>query len=124
MAKMGRPRKEIKKEQFETLCGYQCTEEEICGVLDVSEKTLIKWCKETYGKTFSKVFAEKRMAGRVSLRRKQWKIADSNATMAIFLGKQFLGQSDNPIVDEAETADDGFLKALEGSAESDWSDEE
>ena len=30
----------------------------------------------------------------MSLRRKQWNLAETNASMAIFLGKQFLGQTD------------------------------
>lgn len=95
MAKMGRPKKQISKKQFEELCQIQCTQEEICAVLDADEKTLQKWCKETYGKTFSQVFAEKRCGGRMSLRRKQWNLAETNSTMAIWLGKQYLGQKDN-----------------------------
>ena len=31
----------------------------------------------------------------MSLRRKQWNLAKTNATMAIWLGKQYLGQKDN-----------------------------
>ena len=94
MAKMGRPVKEIKQEQFEELCKMQCTEEEICAVLNVSDETLNKWCKNTYGKTFLEVFKEKRTGGKASLRRSQWKLAETNATLAIWLGKQYLGQRD------------------------------
>lgn len=96
--KTGRPKKPISKRQFEELCQIQCTREEICAVLDVSEKTIDKWCNETYGKAFSLVFAEKRQGGRTSLRRKQWNLAETNATIAIWLGKQYLDQKDN--VDE------------------------
>jgi hypothetical protein len=35
-----------------------------------------------------------RMEGLASLRRKQFAMAESNATMAIWLGKQYLGQKD------------------------------
>lgn len=93
--KGGRPKKPIDQKQFEALCKIQCTEEEICAVLDVDEKTLIAWCKETYGESFSKVFRDKKQGGRASLRRNQWKLSETNATMAIWLGKQFLGQKDN-----------------------------
>lgn len=93
---MARPRKEISLKQFEALCGIQCTEEEICGVLDVCTETLNSWCKRTYKKSFSEVFRQKRGAGRSSLRRKQWDLAGKNATMAIWLGKQYLGQKDEP----------------------------
>lgn len=92
---MGRPRKQISQKQFESLCAIQCTVEEVCSVLDVDEATLEKWCKETYeGKTFSKVFKEKRQYGKASLRRMQWHLAEKNPSMAIFLGKNMLGQTD------------------------------
>lgn len=94
MAKMGRPQKIIDKKQFENLCKIQCTEEEICAILDVSDPTLNSWCKKTYGKTFLEVFKEKRTGGKASLRRSQWKLAETNATLAIWLGKQYLGQRD------------------------------
>ncbi len=97
--KLGRPKKPISQKQFEELCGIQCTEEEICAVLDVSDPTLNTWCKETYGKTFLEVFKEKREAGKMSLRRKQWNLAETNATMGIWLGKQYLGQRDETKVD-------------------------
>ena len=96
MAKMGRPLKEIDKKQFENLCSLQCTYEEICGWFDVSDKTLEKWCKNTYGMTFSEIFKIKRAGGRISLRRSQFRLAEKNAAMAIWLGKQFLGQTDKP----------------------------
>ena len=92
---MARPRKEIDQKQFENLCGLQCTLEEICGWFDVCSDTLETWCKRTYKKSFSEVFAQKRGAGKISLRRNQWRLAEKSATMAIFLGKQFLGQRDN-----------------------------
>lgn len=84
----------IKKSEFEELCKIQCTETEIAGVFGVCRDTLIDWCKDTYGKSFSTVYEEKREGGKASLRRSQWKIAESNPTMAIFLGKQYLGQTD------------------------------
>lgn len=94
--KMGRPQKPISKRQFEKLCGMQCTQEEICGVLDVCKDTLIDWCKREYNMNFSNVFKEKRAAGRASLRRKQFDLAGKNATMGIWLGKQYLEQKDEP----------------------------
>lgn len=92
--KMGRPQKEINQQQFESMCSIQATQEEICLVLGLSDKTLNRWCRQTYGTTFSEVFAQKRALGKISLRRYQWQLAKKNANMAIFLGKQFLGQKD------------------------------
>ena len=130
---MARPKKNINQKQFETLCSIQCTEEEICNVLEVTDKTLTRWCKETYGKGFSDVYAEKRDLGKVSLRRQQWKAAEKgNITMQIWLGKQMLGQSESPIQDkiklkelelkekEFELKEKLLMKQLEdGSTESD-----
>lgn len=92
---MARPRKEIDQKQFENLCGLQCTLEEICGWFDVCSDTLETWCKRTYKRSFSEVFAQKRGVGKISLRRSQWRLAEKSASMAIFLGKQYLGQRDN-----------------------------
>lgn len=91
---MARPTKSISQKQFEQLCQIQCTKEEICAVLDVSDKTLDRWCKETYETSFSEIFSQKRKGGHASLRAKQWKLASKSPAMAIFLGKQFLGQTD------------------------------
>ena len=113
--KGGRPKSVINEKQFEELCHIQCTQEEICAVLDVDDVTLNKWCKETYGKGFSEVFRQKREGGKTSLRRKQWKLADTNASMAIFLGKNMLGQTDKQEI-KAEIGADGFIEALKGGA--------
>lgn len=92
----------INQKQFESLCEIQCTKEEICGVLDVSEKTLNSWCNSVYGENFSLVFEKKRQGGRSSLRRMQWHLAEKQPSMAIFLGKNYLGQRDNYEVSNKE----------------------
>lgn len=92
--KGGRPLKEISKIEFEKLCALQCTKEEICGWFDTTDKTLENWCQRTYDCGFSEIFRQKRGAGKISLRRHQFKLAEKNASMAIFLGKQYLGQTD------------------------------
>ena len=85
----------IVKNQFENMCGVQCTEEEIAAIFDVSVATLERWCKNEYGRGFAEVFREKRQKGKASLRRRQWQKAnDGDTTMLIFLGKQYLGQAD------------------------------
>ena len=99
---MARPIKEIDRKQFENLCGLQCTLEEICGWFNVTDKTLDNWCKRTYHASFSEVFREKRGTGKISLRRSQWKLAEKSAAMAIWLGKQYLGQRDNVDVTVAD----------------------
>jgi len=91
---MARPKKEIDQDQFEKLCGLQCTESEIMGWFDITDKTLTRWCKDTYGESFSEVYAKKREKGKISLRRAQFRLAEKSASMAIFLGKNYLGQKD------------------------------
>ena len=89
---MGRPRAEISQIEFEKLCGLQCTQEEICGWFGVTDK--------------------------ISLRRAQFRLAEKNANMAIWLGKQYLGQSDRGeytvAVDRRE--DDPLTLALKETA--------
>ena len=104
MAKMGRPPKQIDQREFEKLCQLQCTELEICDWFDVSDVTLNEWCKNTYGKTFLEVFRVNRGKGKISLRRKQWKLAEKSASMAIFLGKNYLDQTDK--VEQTVMGDD------------------
>lgn len=98
--KGGRPHKEINQTEFEKLCALQCTLAEVCGWFGVDDMTLNGWVKRTYSEemgrdvTFSDIFALKRGKGKVSLRRSQWKMSETNPTMAIWLGKQYLGQTD------------------------------
>lgn len=92
---MARPRAVIDKTEFEKLCGLQCTKQEVCCWFDVTDKTLERWCKEVYKRGFSEVFAQKREIGKISLRRSQFQLAKKSASMAIFLGKNWLGQKDS-----------------------------
>lgn len=107
--KGGRPKIEIDKKMFENMCGLQCTKDEICCILDIDEKTLTRWCKDTYGEGFSDVFKKKSKVGLMSLRRTQFKIAEKNASMAIFLGKQYLGQKD---IVETQISNNGIIDDL------------
>ena len=108
---MARPQKEIDKKAFESLCGLQCTKEEIAGFFDCSEDTIERWCGRTYGKSFAAVFAIKRGAGRISLRRSQFRLAEKNAAMAIWLGKQYLGQRDEDVRAMTDQSN-GILEAI------------
>ena len=107
---MARPRKEIDSEQFEKLCALQCTLKEIAGWFGCSEDTIENWCKRTYTDEngepigFSDTYKKYSADGKISLRRFQFKQAEKNASMAIWLGKQWLGQRDN--VDVGMTIDD------------------
>ena len=99
---MGRPQKEIDPEQFEALCEIQCTLPEIASVLRCSEKTIERWTQRTYKMSFVDAYKKFSANGKTSLRRYQFELAKKNASMAIFLGKQYLGQRDQPEADEPE----------------------
>ena len=117
--KMGRPRKEIDQRQFESLCAIQCTLEEVCAVFDCDDVTLNAWCKETYGTTFSEVFKVKRQTGLSSLRRAQFKMAQTNPTMNIWMAKNYLGQKETIEVESKESLSklDEILNGLKENAQ-------
>jgi hypothetical protein len=116
--KGGRPKVVIDKDIFENLCKIQCTKDEVCSVLGgIDEKTLTRWCKEEYGEGFSDVYKKQSLVGKMSLRRLQLKLAEKNAAMAIFLGKQYLGQRDIVEVENKEvTKVEMLLKKMEDEA--------
>ena len=91
---VARPRKEIDQVEFEKLCALQCTKAEIAGFFNVSEDTVERWCKRTYKESFAVVFANKRSDGKISLRRSQFRLAEKDSRMAIWLGKQYLEQKE------------------------------
>lgn len=91
---VGRPEKEFNQQIFEGLCRIQCRLHEIAGVMGLSEDTIERRCKQLYGKGYKEAFDEFGAAGLMSLRRYQFKMAETNPTMAIWLGKQYLEQSD------------------------------
>lgn len=109
---MARPRIKIDKEQFEKLCSIQCTLEEIAGYFNCTEDTIQNWCKREYGENFSAVYAKKRGVGKISLRRSQFRMAETNPTMAIWLGKQYLGQTERQEI-AVSHSDDDTIKEME-----------
>lgn len=108
---MARPRKEIDKEQFEKLCNIQCTLEEIAGWFNCSPDTIENWCKREYDMGFAECFKVYSANGKISLRRTQFKLAEKSYAMAIWLGKQYLGQRDH-----VELAAPGAESAVEAIA--------
>lgn len=111
----GRPRKQIDKADFESLMALQCTLEEVTAFFDhklggCSEDTIERWCKRTYGLKFADVAPIKKQLGKISIRRAQFRLMEKgNATMCIFLGKNYLGQTDAVRV---ESRSDGMLADL------------
>lgn len=88
----GRPRKKICPKQVFELSKMQCTIKEMAAVLDCHP--------ETVSDNFSEQIAKGREYGKYNLRRSQFKLAEKNATISIWLGKQYLGQRDNDLDEE------------------------
>jgi len=109
---MARPRIEINKENFISLCNIQCTLSEIAGFFKCSEDTVERWCKRELHLSFAEAFKTYSVGGKISLRRWQFKMAEHNASMAIFLGKQYLGQRDQQNA-EITLNDDDTIKSME-----------
>ena len=105
---MARPRKNIERKDFESLLAIQCTLEEVTAFFDhkldgCSADTIERWCKRTYKESFADIAAKKRNLGKISLRRAQFELAKKNGAVAIFLGKNYLGQKDNIIETDEQT---------------------
>lgn len=101
---VGRPRIEINWEELDKLCFLQCTLREIAGFFDCSEDTIDRRLKEQYGVGFAEYFAVKSQGGKISLRRLQYQTATKgNVSMLIWLGKQWLGQTDKAEIQEIKT---------------------
>mgnify|MGYP001161897974 CR=1 FL=1 len=90
------PKLSVDRELFERLCAIQATKEEIAFTLGVSESTISAWCQRTYGTSYIEAWKKFSVDGKTSIRRAQFKkgVEDGDKTMLIWLGKQYLGQSD------------------------------
>lgn len=88
----GRPKKVIDYIQVEKLAALMCTQQEIANFLDLNVRTLQR------DSEFSRIYKKGMDKGKMSLRRHQFKLAENNASMAIWLGKQHLDQTDAPQV--------------------------
>jgi|SRR5271155_554958 len=90
MAERG-TRAEIDLVEMEKLCALHPTDSELASWFNVSTKTIERRKSEP---AFAEAIERGRARGKLNLRRVQHKMAENNAAMAIFLGKNLLGQSD------------------------------
>lgn len=92
--KVGRPKTKLDLDALEKLCQLSCTMPEISAYFDIPLRTLED--KYTNDIAVRTIINKGRNIGKLSLRRKQMQILhDTNSVpMAIWLGKQLLGQRD------------------------------
>lgn len=88
----GPPEKPIDWKHFEQLCHIQCLQSEIASFLMINVDTLHDRVKKQYGESYSDVYKRFAEGGRSSLRRLQYRHAEKNVAMCIWLGKQYLDQ--------------------------------
>tara|TARA_R100000742_G_C4270972_1_gene89775 strand:+ start:761 stop:1168 length:408 start_codon:yes stop_codon:yes gene_type:complete len=89
--KVGRPRIKIDSEQVESLAEFGCTTLEIAKFFKCDESTVRKRHKEDMVRGREKM--------KIKLRQIQFKLAETNAAMSIFLGKNYLAQTDRQSID-------------------------
>ena len=105
----GRPKKVIDYNLTEKLAHIMCTQEEIATMFDCDVRTLQR------DEEFCRVFKKGKENGKMSLRRAQMRLAQTNASMAIWLGKNMLGQTDRVDIAVKEEEDDPITKAIKES---------
>jgi len=93
--KAGRPSNEINWTLFEELCSLQCTQAEMANCLKIHTDTLRDRARQHYQMDdYSEIFKRFSDVGKCSLRRYQFAMSKRNTSMAIWLGKVWLGQRD------------------------------
>tara|TARA_R100001463_G_scaffold3271_6_gene13485 strand:- start:3911 stop:4252 length:342 start_codon:yes stop_codon:yes gene_type:complete len=85
----GRKAIELDREQIAKLASIHCSVDEIALIMNVSRDTIYR--------NYMDIVEQGRAKGKMGLRRKQWETAaKGNATMLVWLGKNWLGQTDEP----------------------------
>lgn len=104
----GRPYKNIDWDEVDDLLVKGCNGAQIAASIGVTPETLYDRCSLERGQKFSHYSQERREKGNSMLHKYQFENAASgNTTMQIWLGKQRLGQKENPgqmIPEEISTA--------------------
>lgn len=110
--KPGTKPKPIDPKQLAALAGMQCTYDEIAAVFGIRKRQFIDRIE---AEPELKVLIEAGWAnGRASIRRQQFKmLVEGNATMAVWLGKQYLGQRDQSSIEHAGNAGEAIKIIVE-----------
>lgn len=100
---MGRPKAEIDWDFLDKIAQFPLKQEDITWLIGVSLDTLVKGVKERYGCSFSEFLNKRASKTRLMIHQKQFELAiKGNVALLIWLGKNYLGQVDNPLVIETK----------------------
>jgi len=100
---MAKYNQKLDLDKIDKLCHIQCTGEEIAGILDMDYDTLNRKLKQETGLKFTEYFKKKSAGRKASLRRRQFAMSETSPTMAIWVGKQYLGQRDKQEIEQTNT---------------------
>lgn len=99
--KRGAKRKSVDWDIVNEYLQNGCSGKEVAATLGISDETLFKRCSEDLGMPFSALKQQKQAKGNSLLKNVQMKKAlEGNIPMLIWLGKQRLGQRDQPVEDQ------------------------
>jgi hypothetical protein len=87
----------VRISELKRLCELQCTLDEIAAAFFISVDQLKKLMAKD--EAVKQAIEHGQANGKISLRRKQFNLASHSASMAIHLGKQYLGQHDRSQVE-------------------------
>lgn len=97
--KGGRPKKEIDSVLFDELIQLPLSNEDIAKCLRCHVDTVNAYCQERFGVSFSDCKEQNRQTFRKNILAKQYEMAcKGDRVMLIWLGKQYLGQSEKTVI--------------------------
>jgi len=99
--------KSIKPKDVERIARLQCTRAEAAAFLGIRVSSFDRLLRNN--ERVKDAWERGKQMGRISLRRKQHRLAAVNAPMSIFLGKNYLGQQDK-VTTEHTGADGGPIE--------------
>ena len=103
----------IDYKSLDKCCAIQCTGEECASFLGMDYDTLNRRLGEEGHGGFTDYFKKAACPGRISLRRKQFELANNGSVpMNIWLGKQWLDQKEPQHEDKSVSAGDKFVEAF------------
>lgn len=95
----GRPKKPFDIVQLDKLLALHCTQAECAEFFDLDPKSIATKVMEETGQKYSVYSKRKMQSGKMNLRRAMFTnaIAKNNSTIQIWLSKQHLNMSENPV---------------------------
>lgn len=114
VTKIGRPKIDIDYQLVYQLATYQCTKTEIAAALKTTVGSIENDTERK--ERFNELITRGHEDGKARLRKNQARMSEKNPVMAIWCGKQYLNQSDNP--QQAQTID-GTIKVVFESPDKD-----